>query len=87
MLFAPVSAEACQFNTDCEPGSRCVKAASALYGVCFGGLFPGNRNDDKPVYSPLDPNRTYGDTCQFNTDCGPGSRCVKRGGIYGVCLR
>ena len=22
-----------------------------------------------------------------NTDCGPGSRCVKRGGIYGVCPR
>lgn len=81
------SAHACQFDTDCSPGSRCVKSAGSLYGVCMGGLFPGNRHDNRPVWSPLDPNRTIGNTCQFNTDCGPGSRCVKSGSIYGVCVR
>jgi len=79
---------ACSFNTDCEVGSRCAKASGALYGVCVGGLFPGNRNDREPVYDPLDPNRTTGNTCSFNTDCGPGSRCVKaRYALEGVCLR
>lgn len=77
----------CEFDTDCEPGSRCVKAPGSIEGVCLGGISPGNRNGRRPVYSPLDPNRTYGDTCSFDTDCGPGSVCVKNGGIDGVCMK
>lgn len=81
-------AVACMFDTDCDPGSRCAKASGSLYGVCMGGLFPGNTYDREPVESPTDPNRTYGNTCSFDVDCGPGSRCVKLGGsLYGVCLR
>jgi hypothetical protein len=34
---------ACSFDTDCQVGSRCVKASGQIYGVCAGGLFPGNR--------------------------------------------
>ncbi len=86
-LAIPSAGNACQFNTDCAPGSKCLKASGSLYGVCVGGISPGNKNDQQPVYSPTDPNRTYGDTCQFNTDCGPGSVCVKSGGIYGTCMR
>ena len=76
-----------------------------MYGVCAGGLNPGNSFDKRPVYDPLDLNRgsrrygsdgdarnrmdsngTYGDTCNFNTECGVGSRCVKRGySVTGVC--
>ena len=79
---------ACQFDTDCQPGSRCVKAQGAIYGVCVGGISPGNRHDRVPVYDPLDLNRTYGNTCSFDTDCGPGSVCVKSpGSIYGTCMR
>lgn len=85
MLLLSTPAMACMFNTDCAPGSRCVK--HGIYGVCAGGLNPGNNNDDRPVYAPLDPNRSVGNTCQFNTDCGPGSRCYKESGIYGVCVR
>jgi hypothetical protein len=77
---------ACQFNTDCSPGSACLKASGSLYGICAGGLSPGNSNDSQPVYAPLDLNGTYGDTCSFNTDCGPGSVCVKSG-LYGTCMR
>lgn len=80
------AAVACQFNTDCNPGSQCVKNGG-LYGVCAGGIQPGNDNDRQPVYSPMDPNRTTGNTCQFNTDCGPGAQCAKTSGIYGVCMR
>jgi hypothetical protein len=80
-------AVACDFDTDCNPGSKCVKQNGQLHGVCAGGLFPGNNNDRKPVYAPLDINRTYGNTCSFDTDCGPSSACVKEpGSIKGTCL-
>lgn len=79
---------ACSFDTDCEVGSKCVKARGSIYGVCKGGLFPGNKNDDEPVYAPLDLDKTYGNTCQFNIDCGISNVCVKsRGSIYGVCMK
>ena len=78
----------CSFDTDCQPGSRCLKAPGAIYGVCGGGISPGNTYDRQPVYDPLDPNRTVGNTCSFDTDCGPGNRCLKgSGAIYGVCVR
>jgi hypothetical protein len=87
LIFGSVRALACSFDTDCYPGSKCVKAAGSIYGVCAGGLLPGNANDRVPVEAPLDPNRTYGNTCSFDVDCGPGSVCVKGSGIYGTCAR
>lgn len=85
--LASSSAIACSFNTDCGIGSQCIKASGSIYGICVGGMSPGNRNDRQPVYAPLDLNKTYGNTCSFNTDCGPGSRCMKSAGsVYGVCV-
>lgn len=86
-LVFPSTLLACAFDTDCSPGSKCAKASGSIYGVCLGGISPGNRNDDQPVKAPHDINRTYGNTCSFDTDCGPGSVCVKKGGIEGVCMR
>lgn len=86
-FLLPATIFACTFDTDCNPGSKCAKSSGSIYGVCLGGISPGNSNDREPVRAPLDVNGTYGNTCSFNTDCGPGSACVKRGGIEGVCMR
>jgi len=87
-IFVPSLSFACMFNTDCSPGSKCIKSSGQLYGVCMGGISPGNSNDRVPVTNPLDVNGTTGNTCQFSVDCGPGSVCAKgSGSIYGVCLK
>ncbi len=80
-------AYACQFDTDCSPGSVCLKSSGSIYGVCAGGISPGNSNDRTPVRNTLDINGTYGNTCQFDTDCGPGGSCAKSSSsIYGTCM-
>jgi hypothetical protein len=82
----PGIASACQFNTDCDVGSKCVKSSGSIYGWCVGGLNPGNSNDRQPAKDPLDVTGKKGNTCQFDVDCGPGGNCVKGNGINGTCM-
>ncbi len=78
---------ACSFDIDCSVGSRCLKTPGSLYGVCAGGLSPGNSNDQRPVYDPLDLNHSTGNTCSFDLNCGINATCVKdRSSISGVCM-
>jgi hypothetical protein len=80
------SAFACQFNTDCAVGSKCMKESGKLEGICMGGMNPGNNNDRKPYgqrgYGSS--NENTGNTCSFDTECGIGAKCYKSG-IKGVC--
>jgi hypothetical protein len=85
LVAASSYATACSFDTDCQPGSKCIKPGGGLYGYCAGGLSPGNANDRRPVYDALDGRGTRGNTCSFDIDCGPGGKCAKSG-LYGVCL-
>ena len=89
VVLTAVSSEAlaCQFNTDCAVGAKCLKRSGNIYGYCVGGLKPANSNDQKPAYDPLDITGKKGSTCSFNTDCGVGGNCVKSSGsITGTCL-
>ena len=86
-IIAITSLWSCQFDTDCNPGSKCLKSGYSIYGSCVGGINPGNSNDQQPVkyYNDLSGNK--GNTCQFNTDCGVGGNCMKSGySIYGTCM-
>ena len=39
-LLAPAAVPACSFDTDCSPGSHCLKSQGALYGTMRG--LPGS---------------------------------------------
>jgi hypothetical protein len=87
LALSSAPALACAFDTDCSPGSKCVKPAGHVIGMCTGGQFPGNKYDKQPYTDPFDPNRSAGKTCSFNFDCGPGSQCQMGLGTSGVCVR
>ena len=87
LFITTAPAMACEADTDCLPGSQCLKAAGGLYGVCAGGLSPGNSNDRQPGYTPTDVNRTYGNACSLDIDCSPGSHCFKVDSSDGLCMK
>ena len=86
-MLSASSANACSFHADCEPGSKCVKAAGSIDGVCVGGSSPGNSNDSSPYRRGTDADGTYGASCAFDSECGVRNRCVKSAyAIIGVCM-
>lgn len=87
LVLIPSISYSCQYDIDCSFGSKCVKSRHQMYGVCVGGFNPGNSNDRKPARFTRDMDGTYGNTCQFNTDCGIRNKCYKSSGrLYGICM-
>jgi hypothetical protein len=81
------SAWGCITPSDCAVGSRCLKKDGGIYGVCVGGLHPGNENDRRPVAKPFDADKTFGNTCSYDMDCGLKNRCLRRPGkMQGICV-
>lgn len=88
LALVALPSHACRFNTDCEVGSKCVKEAGKIEGMCMAGMNPGNDNDRSPYRNVLDITGSEGNTCSFNTDCGVGAKCAKESGrLQGVCVR
>lgn len=85
ILLVAGPAYGCVWDVDCQVGSTCLKEQGSLYGVCAGGMRPGNSNDRVPVRDPLDLTGKVGNTCTSNFDCGIGGRC-QMSGLQGVCL-
>lgn len=92
-LIASLDAFACEYNTDCEIGSTCVKKQFELEGICMAGISPGNSNDRKPYnpepyVQPKFKSSTVGNTCSYNMDCAIGESCMKESGsLEGVCMK
>lgn len=83
----PIASHACETNFDCELGSRCVRESGQMIGACLGGMNPGNSNDRRPGRISSGTTDNIGKTCSTNFDCDLGARCVKSGGMEGVCLK
>lgn len=86
LMLVSTGAFACMLDSDCAPFSECVVPDGNLYGVCAGGMRPGNSYDRKPVRDAFDPSSKVGKTCQHDLQCGIGATCVM--GPYdllGVC--
>ena len=87
-LITTTPAMACVSDTDCLPGSQCLKASGSMYGICTSGLSPDNSNDRQPVRDPSEGNRNYANTCSFDIDCSPGSHCsFQINSSDGLCMK
>ncbi len=78
---------ACEFDLDCDLGSKCIKEVGELDGICMGGRFPGNDNDRTP-FVPDDKWSSEGETCSLDLDCEIGEKCAKpHSRLEGVCIK
>ncbi|MDO9181311.1 MAG: hypothetical protein Q7U04_02830 [Bacteriovorax sp.] len=82
----------CNSDYDCGYGNKCVKPAGSY-------SYSGSCVTPTDEYGQLDYNSSYNGwgsgygakevtSCQFNTDCGIGFKCLKEAGqIYGLCTK
>lgn len=80
----PFRVMACQSDTDCKVGSKCMKARGNYTGFCVEPLTPVDQNDRKPDRDPLDMTAKKADACSFDLDCEVGEKCVKERGGEGT---
>jgi hypothetical protein len=74
LCLTSTPAFACVLDSECESGTMCLDS------VCVPGLSSDSGQDNVPVKRPT------GETCDYDGDCSPGSRCIKGSGPEGVCI-
>lgn len=92
LLCLSNSVFACYSDYDCGYGNRCVKPAGSysLSGSCvtitdqYGNKdYNADKNWGRGGYGA----KTV-DSCQWNTDCNIGFKCMKEAGqLYGLCVK
>lgn len=86
------SALACNSDYDCGYGNHCVKPAGS-HGLSGNCVIMTDKNGIKDYNADKNwGTGGYGaktvDSCQWNTDCSIGYKCLKENGqIYGLCLK
>ena len=82
------AAFACNTDTECSDGGRCMHLPGMADGICKGGNNQGNDNGPVPSNDQGNQNAKNANTCAADNDCGNGLRCAKgRGQDQGVCVR
>lgn len=90
-VFFSAGAFACRTDYDCGYGNKCIKPAGS-YSLTGSCVTPTNE------YGQRDYNSYKGwgnnsqprevSSCQFNTDCTFGFKCMKEAGqMYGLCTK
>lgn len=88
LLAAPAIALACQYDRDCRPGVKCVKARGNSYGSCQSVGVSGDSRASLDAKGKLDIQQTYSRSCRMETDCPLDYRCSRpSGSTTGVCIR
>lgn len=88
LLAAPAIALACQYDRDCRPGAKCVKARGNHYGTCQSVGQIGDSRASLDDKGKLDIKSTYSRSCRQETDCPLDYRCSRASGSSsGICIR
>ena len=86
LALASSPALACQFDADCDIGSKCLKQSGQTDGVCTSARKPGHADDGGLSRDPTDPAKTSGNGCAVDLDCGPIGKCLRATGqVNGTC--
>jgi len=79
---------ACNLDSDCDLGNRCIRQPAEQYGVCAGGLDLGNDRNRGPDRPRLDVDGIEPKSCSSNQDCGVSGVCYQEAGsVGGVCVK
>ena len=61
---------ACNLDTDCDIGNKCIRQPAEQYGVCAGGLDVGNDRNRGPEKPRIDVDGAEPKSCSSNQECG-----------------
>lgn len=88
LLALPGMVLACQYDRDCRPGVKCVKARGNLYGTCRSVGVAGDSRASLDEKGKLDIQSTYSRSCRLEADCPLDYRCSRASGASnGICVR